>query len=62
LTPQPYTLTVATQNDDGTSHDWLDDVIAFEVIAPIVRAGVADLKPELSWGIEQEGGATTISV
>ena len=32
LTPQQYTLTVATQNADGTSHDWLDDVIAFDVV------------------------------
>ncbi len=32
LTPQPYTLTVATQNSDGTSHDWLDDAIAFDVV------------------------------
>lgn len=29
---QAYTLTVATQNADGTSHDWLDDAIAFEVV------------------------------
>ena len=32
LTPQQYTLTVATQNPDGTSHDWLDDVVAFQVV------------------------------
>jgi len=49
LTPQPYTLTVATQNDDGTSHDWLDDVIGFEVFTPLLRAGVANLRPEISW-------------
>ncbi len=49
LTPQPYTLTVATQNDDGTSHDWLDDVIGFEVLAPTVRAGVANIEPEIVW-------------
>jgi ABC-type polysaccharide/polyol phosphate transport system ATPase subunit len=28
LTPQQYTLTAATQNPDGTSHDWLDDAIS----------------------------------
>ena len=49
LTPQPYTLTVATQNEDGTSHDWLDDVIGFEVIAALARAGVANFQPEISW-------------
>lgn len=62
LTPQQYTLTVATQNNDGTSHDWLDDVIAFEVIASVVRAGVADLKPELSWTVVKESSAATFSL
>ncbi|MCU1263461.1 MAG: transporter related [Bryobacterales bacterium] len=49
LTPQPYTLTVATQNDDGSSHDWLDDVIAFEVVSARQAAGVADLRAEVAW-------------
>jgi len=62
LTPQQYTLTVATQNNDGTSHDWLDDVIAFEVIAPVVRAGVVDLKPQLSWTVLKDSSAATISL
>src|SRR5262249_22314773 len=29
LTPQEYTLTVATQNADGSSHDWVDDAVGF---------------------------------
>lgn len=49
LTPQSYTLTVATQNDDGSSHDWLDDVIAFEVVSARQAAGVADLRAEVAW-------------
>jgi lipopolysaccharide transport system ATP-binding protein len=49
LTPQQYTLTVATQNDDGSSHDWLDDVIAFEVVSARQAAGVADLRAEVTW-------------
>lgn len=49
LTPQQYTLTVATQNDDGSSHDWLDDVIAFEVVSARQAAGVADLRADVTW-------------
>ena len=49
LTPQSYTLTVATQNADGSSHDWLDDVIPFEVIDTRVAAGVANLRAEIAW-------------
>jgi lipopolysaccharide transport system ATP-binding protein len=49
LTPQTYTLTVATQNADGTSHDWLDDAIAFEVIDRRVAAGVANLRAQIQW-------------
>jgi ABC-type polysaccharide/polyol phosphate transport system ATPase subunit len=44
LTPQQYTVTVATQHQDGSSHDWLDDVITFDVVSPRVAAGVADLR------------------
>ena len=47
LTPQQYTLTVATQNADGSSHDWLDDAIAFEVVDTRVAAGVANLRAEV---------------
>ena len=51
LTPQPYTLTVATQNADGTSHDWLDDAIAFDVVGTRVAAGVANLRADVQWRV-----------
>jgi lipopolysaccharide transport system ATP-binding protein len=49
LTPQQYTLTVATQNQDGTSQDWIDDVLAFDVVGTRGAAGVADLRAEVEW-------------
>ncbi len=49
LTPQEYTLTVATQNADGTSHDWVDDAIAFDVVGMKPGAGVANLRAEVTW-------------
>ena len=53
LTPQSYTLTVATQNADGTSHDWLDDAIAFDVVDRRVAAGVANLRAEIQWRVSR---------
>jgi ABC-type molybdate transport system ATPase subunit len=47
LAPQQYTLTVATQNADGSSHDWLDDVLAFEVADAQALAGVANLRAKV---------------
>jgi lipopolysaccharide transport system ATP-binding protein len=49
LTPQQYTLTVATQSADGSSHDWLDDAIAFDVVDSRVAAGVANLRAAVEW-------------
>lgn len=49
LTPQQYTLTVATQHSDGSSHDWLDDVIAFDVADARSAAGVANLRAKVEW-------------
>jgi lipopolysaccharide transport system ATP-binding protein len=49
LTPQEYTLTVATQSADGSSHDWVDDAIAFEVVDAKTMAGVANLRAEVEW-------------
>jgi ABC-type polysaccharide/polyol phosphate transport system ATPase subunit len=49
LTPQQYTLTVATQNADGTSHDWLDDAVAFDVVDTRAAAGVANLRAQVRW-------------
>ncbi len=53
LAPQQYTLTVATQNADGTSHDWLDDVLAFEVVGARAVAGVVNLRAEIVWDVPE---------
>jgi lipopolysaccharide transport system ATP-binding protein len=49
LTPQTYTITVATQHEDGTSHDWLDDVATLEVVSRRASAGLVDLRAEIQW-------------
>jgi lipopolysaccharide transport system ATP-binding protein len=51
LTPQQYTLTVATQNPDGSSHDWLDDVPAFDVVSERQAAGLVDLHAKIAWHV-----------
>ncbi|HEY3839738.1 MAG TPA: ABC transporter ATP-binding protein [Bryobacteraceae bacterium] len=51
LTPQQYTLTVATQNADGSSHDWLDDVLSFDVVSERHAAGLVDLKAQIDWQV-----------
>mgnify|MGYP003350315936 FL=1 len=48
LIPQEYTLTVATQSADGTSHDWVDDVLTFQVVDSPRRAGIANLEAVVS--------------
>jgi lipopolysaccharide transport system ATP-binding protein len=53
LTPQPYTLTVAMQNADGSSHDWLDDAVAFDVVDTRVAAGVANLRAKVEWRVSR---------
>jgi hypothetical protein len=49
LTPHQYTITVATQYLDGSSHDWLDDVITFDVLSRRQAAGVTDLRARIEW-------------
>jgi lipopolysaccharide transport system ATP-binding protein len=49
LTPHQYTITVATQYSDGSSHDWLDDVITFDVLSRRQAAGVTDLRAKIDW-------------
>lgn len=49
LTPQEYTLTVATQGSDGSSHDWVNDILAFEILGTRFAAGVANLRATLDW-------------
>jgi lipopolysaccharide transport system ATP-binding protein len=48
LTRQEYTLTVATQYQDGLSQDWLDDVLSFRVIDTKDIAGVLNLNARVS--------------
>jgi lipopolysaccharide transport system ATP-binding protein len=49
LTRQEYTLTAATQHWDGSSQDWLDDVLAFSVVDQRDVAGFAHLKTSIEW-------------
>ncbi len=49
LTRQEYTLTVATQNADGSSQDWQDDALSFTVIDETESAGVARFRTQVSW-------------
>jgi ABC-type polysaccharide/polyol phosphate transport system ATPase subunit len=53
LTPQQYTLTVASQDSDGSSHDWLDDAITFDVVDTRVAAGVANLRAKIEWRVSR---------
>jgi len=48
LTRQEYTLTVATQYQDGLSQDWLDDVLSFRVIDTKDMAGVLNLNARIT--------------
>jgi ABC-type polysaccharide/polyol phosphate transport system ATPase subunit len=47
LAQQDYTITAATQHWDGSSQDWLDDVLSFRVIDPKGAAGVASFRTEV---------------
>jgi lipopolysaccharide transport system ATP-binding protein len=47
LAQQEYTLTVATQYFDGSSQDWLDDVLSFRVVDPKGAAGVASFRTDV---------------
>jgi lipopolysaccharide transport system ATP-binding protein len=49
LAQQEYTVTAATQYWDGSSQDWLDDVLSFRVVDSKGAAGVASFPTELHW-------------
>jgi ABC-type polysaccharide/polyol phosphate transport system ATPase subunit len=53
LTPQQYTLTAATQNADGSSHDWLDDAVSFDVVDTRAAAGVTNLRAQVRWHVSR---------
>ncbi len=49
LAQQDYTLTVATQHWDGSSQDWLDDVLSFRVVDEKGGAGVVNFDTDIRW-------------
>ncbi|MGB9606616.1 MAG: Wzt carbohydrate-binding domain-containing protein, partial [Bryobacteraceae bacterium] len=49
LSQQEYTLTVATQHWDGSSQDWLDDVLSFRVVDEKGAAGVVNFETDIRW-------------
>ena len=49
LAQQEYTLTVATQHWDGSSQDWLDDVLSFRVADEKGAAGVVNFETDVRW-------------
>ena len=49
LTRGEYTLTVAMQNGDGSSQDWLDDAVQFTVVDDTDAAGLARFPTEVTW-------------
>lgn len=50
LCPQEYTLTAASHDPDGTSHDWLEEAISFTVADSRYTAGVANLRAKATVG------------
>jgi ABC-type polysaccharide/polyol phosphate transport system ATPase subunit len=53
LCPQEYTLTVATQHPDGSSHDWLDEALSFTVVSSRFTAGVANLHARVTARVQR---------
>jgi ABC-type polysaccharide/polyol phosphate transport system ATPase subunit len=49
-----YTVTVATQYQDGTSQDWVDDVASFKVINAADIAGVVHVPTVIQYSIRQK--------
>jgi hypothetical protein len=48
LCPQAYTLTIFSEDPDGTVHDWLDDAVAFTVTDERPTMGVANLRAKVT--------------
>ncbi|MDZ7638224.1 MAG: ABC transporter ATP-binding protein [Bryobacterales bacterium] len=44
-----YTLTVASQNPDGSSQDWRDDMMSFAVANPREIAGLVELETDIAF-------------
>jgi ABC-type multidrug transport system ATPase subunit len=47
LCPGEYTITAASHDSDGTTHDWLDDAVMFTVADSRYTAGVANLRAKV---------------
>jgi ABC-type methionine transport system ATPase subunit len=56
LCPGEYTVTAASHDADGTTHDWLDDAVMFTVADSRYTAGVANLRAQVK--IVTDPGAT----
>ncbi|MCL4783630.1 MAG: ABC transporter ATP-binding protein [Bryobacterales bacterium] len=52
-----YTITVASQNPDGSSQDWRDDLFSFSVANPRDIAGLVELETEISHRLLSEAEA-----
>jgi hypothetical protein len=48
LCPQAYTLTLYSQDPDGSVYDWLDDAVAFTVADERATLGVANLRAKVT--------------
>ncbi len=48
LCPQAYTITLYSQDPDGTTHDWVEDAIAFTVADERPTSGVANLRAKVT--------------
>jgi lipopolysaccharide transport system ATP-binding protein len=51
-----YTVTVATQYQDGTSQDWVDDVASFKIINAAEIAGVVHIPTVIQYSIRSKDG------
>ncbi len=47
LCPGEYTITLASHDADGTTHDWVDDAVMFTVADSRYTAGVANLRAKV---------------
>jgi ABC-type polysaccharide/polyol phosphate transport system ATPase subunit len=47
LCPGEYTITAASHDADGVTHDWVDDAVAFAVADSRYTAGVANLRAKV---------------
>jgi len=48
LCPQPYTITLYSQDADGVAHDWAEDAVAVTVTDERATSGVANLRAKVT--------------